>query len=266
MITGLLAVIGLHLVGTLVVLGFVLGVSWLITWVTGLVWAETAVVFVICLIWAVVMRRLFMAGFGMMLGFLAIGSLTAFVGGWLLSLWLPFSFLHTSLLLLGVTFALLYYLFADFREIHEELGEDLFDEDGEEMPIPQARFMGNGAEQTGEVFFRYIVANSICRQMNQNLSVRGRMNDTEVQELSIRLADAVVFVFRRKPVHTLRYQVTVSGLRGAFNKMGQRPYDADILELAVVTVNEALMTDPDLAVIARDRRWDKPFEEDGGGN
>lgn len=258
-IKGLLAVIGVHVAGLLLGLGVTLGVSWLIAWMTGLVWEETAVLFLVCIIWAVVLQKMFMANLSLMLVFLVIASLLAFVGGWLLSLWLPFSFFSASMLPLGATFAFMYYFFADFKEIREEL-EESWDED-EEMPIPYSRFVQDALDKTGGAIFGYIVANAIYRRIDETPSVKGSMSNVEVQELSVRLADAIALVLRRKPAHTIRYEVTVSGLRGAFNKMGQQPYDGDILELAVAVVNEEMMTNLELADIVRNRRWMMRFEE-----
>lgn len=255
---GLLAVIGIHLVGVLLVLGFVLGASWLITRLTGLPWSETAVLLLVCFIWAVVLQKIFEAGFGGLLVFLVIGCTLAFVGGWLFSRWLSFSFLSAAWLPLGSAFVFMYYFFSDLKEVREEMEEEGW-LDEEDMPIPRIRFMRDDSEQTGEALFRYIIANAICRRMNETPSVKGSMDSTEVQELSIRLADAAVFVLRRKPARTQRFQVTVSALRKAFNQMGQQPYEDDILGLAVSAVNTQLMLDTDLEDIARSRRWATHF-------
>lgn len=255
---GIFALIGVHLLGVVLVLGFILGVSWLITRLTGLVWSETAVLFLACLIWAVMLQKIFEAGFGGMLMLLAIGSLLAFGGGWLLSQWLSTSFLQAGWLPLGAAFAFMYYFFADLKEIREEMEEEGW-LDEEELPIPRIRFMRDDSEQTGEALFRYIIANAICRRMNETPSVKGSLDSTEVQELSIRLADAAVFVLRRKSPRTQRFQLTVPVLRKAFNQMGQQPYDDDILQLAVVAVNTQLMLDEDLEDIVRSRRWTTHF-------
>jgi hypothetical protein len=120
--------------------------------------------------------------------------------------------------------------------------------------------MRDEAEQTGEALFRYVIANAIYLRMAETPDVKGSMDSTEVQELSIRLADAAIGVLKRKSPRTKRYQVTVSALRGAFDKMGQQPYDVDILEVAVLAVNTQLMLDEDLEEIVRDRRWSKRHE------
>ncbi|MCA9997024.1 MAG: hypothetical protein KDE56_14800 [Anaerolineales bacterium] len=252
---GLLAIIGIHLVGVLLVLGVTLGLSWVITRLTGLLWSETAVLLLICLVWAIALQKIFTGGFGVMLFLWAISTLLGFGGGWLLSRWLSFPFFHAGLLPVGAAFAFMYYFFADFKEVREGIEEGDWLDDEDEMPIPRSRFIRTESEQTGEAIFRYIVANAICRRINAAPEVRGSMDGTEVQELSIRLTDAAVSILRRKPVHTQRYQVTVSGLRKVFDKMGQQPYDADILEVAVSAVNTELMLDMELEDIARNRRW-----------
>jgi hypothetical protein len=44
-------------------------------------------------------------------------------------------------------------------------------------------------------------------------------------------------------------------------KKGQKPYDADIMQVAVDSINEQLFFDLDLIEIVREKRWNESMPE-----
>ncbi|MDM8528086.1 hypothetical protein QUF58_07705 [Anaerolineales bacterium HSG24] len=132
--------------------------------------------------------------------------------------------------------------------------DDYDDDDYDEIPI--TRFYQDPKEKTWEAWFRYQIANSIYIEFQDSPKAVGPMGDRQVQELAVRLADIAVALCKRKSPNTKKFQVTQSSIKKEMNKMGQRPYGDDILELAVSAVNEELSYEEDLQQIIRNKAWD----------
>ncbi len=121
--------------------------------------------------------------------------------------------------------------------------------------IPSSRFYESEETKTWEAYFRYGLANNINLEFERSPRAVGRMNETQVQELSIRLTDAIVSLLKRRSGRK-RLAVTVAELKKHMESQGQKPYDDDILLLATKATNIGL-TMPIHASIVHDKLWDK---------
>ncbi|MDM8520801.1 hypothetical protein QUF64_12195 [Anaerolineales bacterium HSG6] len=196
--------------------------------------------------------------------------------GWLLKLFLPFTLFEGSVLGL-ITILIIslgwsnllqntptmstddYDLDYDDDDDDDDYDDDDDDDDDyddyDEISI--TRFYQKQTEKTWEAWFRYQIANSIYIEFQDTPKVVGPMGERQVQELAIRLADIAVPLCKRKPPHTKKFQITQESIKKEMNKMGQRPYSDDILELAVSAINEEIGYEEDLQEIIRNKAWDE---------
>jgi len=198
---------------------------------------------------------LIVASFALVMG-IALGV------GWVLTRFLPFSLFEATLLGMIAAFVtltiwrnVLSSATTDFRSVEEEEPESDFDE------IPLSRFCRTDADQTWENWFRYTIANTVYEGFLDSPGRIGQMNDRQLQELSIRLTDAAIAALKTKSPHTRRLRATKGMLKHEMTKMGQQPYDDDILDTAVSAINDELdSSQEELREVIRDRLWDEPAD------
>jgi hypothetical protein len=123
--------------------------------------------------------------------------------------------------------------------------------------IPLERFAANEAEISDETWFRFEMSNHIygnLLDMDRELP----MGAAQQKELAIRLTDIAIAVLKgRKPSRRNRQvRITVAQMQKELNAIGQQPYDTDILETAVATVNTRLSSDEDMADVVLNDTWD----------
>jgi hypothetical protein len=182
--------------------------------------------------------------------------------GWVLTRFLPFSLFEATLLGMIAAFVtlnvwrnVLSSAPLDFRSGEEEEPESDFDE------IPLSRFCRTDADRTWENLFRYEIANTVYEGFLDSPDRIGQMNDRQLQELSIRLTDAAIAALKTKSPHARRLRVTKGTLKHEMTKMGQQPYDDDILDTAVSAINDELdSSQEELREVIRDRLWDEPAD------
>ncbi|HEX6385585.1 MAG TPA: hypothetical protein VF177_13020 [Anaerolineae bacterium] len=181
--------------------------------------------------------------------------------GWLLTRLIPvFTLFEASLLVMFASIAIAHLgsrltVPMPDNEVEEEL------EDEEESPIPAGRFYKSEAEKTGEALLRYRLANSIYLDLDEQPRTTGMMSESQLEELAIRLTDIAVAILKRKSKPAGRIAVTIPALVREMEKRGQRPYDDDILKVAVASINEQLFFDLDLLEVVREKGWDKPVPD-----
>ncbi len=185
--------------------------------------------------------------------------------GWILTLFLPFSLFEATLL--GMIAALVTWTV--WRNILDSIKP--FGSDDKEEPeledledfdeIPPSRFYRTDADRTWENWFRYMIANTTYEDF---LDLPGRiaqMNDRQLQELSIRLTDAAMAALKVKSPRTKQLSVTKGMLKHEMTKMGQKPYDDDILDTAVSAINDELDSlQEELREVIRGKLWDEPVD------
>jgi hypothetical protein len=184
------------------------------------------------------------------------------VGGLVIRLpWFAFTLFEATVLALLASLPIFYLagniLYAMFKVPLTNLPNDIDIEDYEpwlEYEIPQTRFMSNG-RHTGESTVRYELANNINIAFQAAPNQKGHMNKQQLRELSVRLAELAVPLLKKKPRNAKRITISLSALKQQIQKVGQQPYDDDILRLAVMTINELLDEDEEVADIVRYKMW-----------
>jgi hypothetical protein len=180
--------------------------------------------------------------------------------GWVLTRFLPFSLFEATLL--GMMAAFVTWTIwrnflgsvPDFGYAEEEPEPD-FDE------IPLSRFCRTDADRTWENWFRYTIANTVYEDFLDSPGRIGQMNDRQLQELSIRLTEAAVAALKVKSPRTRRLRMTSGMLKHEMTKMGQQPYDDDILDTAVSAINDELIaSQEELREVIREKLWDEPAD------
>jgi hypothetical protein len=127
--------------------------------------------------------------------------------------------------------------------------------------MPARRFYQTEGDKTAEAWFRFQLANNILEDVADEPRVVRQMSPTQLEELAVRLTDVVVGVLKRKPKRTKRVAVTIGALQQEMIKTGQKPYDDDILQAAVSSVNALLFFDEEMADIVREKRWDEEMPD-----
>lgn len=181
--------------------------------------------------------------------------------GWILTLFLPFSLFEATLLgtITAIVTGVIWYnilrlagAFNFYEEYEEEEAEPDLDE------IPMSRFCRTDADRTWENWFRYVIANTIYEDFLDSPGLIPQMNERQQQELSIRLTEAAIAALKRKSPRTKRLRVTKGMLKHEMTRMGQQPYDDDILDTAVSAINvELVSSQEELREVIRERSWDE---------
>jgi hypothetical protein len=195
----------------------------------------------------------------LMLGF-AIGI------GWLMTLFLPFTLFEASLLALIASIVLgyaWYYLLGSMLglggEIVDEDFPDEYDDDFDQ--IPSDRFFQSHTDKTWEAWLRHHLANSIYFEFQESSQPVAPMGKKQTQELAIRLADMSVDILKAKSVRAKRLNISAATLKKQMNKIGQRPYDDDILGLAAIAINtEVSYHYEELLRVIHTRLWKHPYD------
>lgn len=188
--------------------------------------------------------------------------------GWLLTEITAFTLFEATLLVMIASIVVGYgaikILTANVSDItHSSSVPSLpYPPEDEPEPIPPQRFYRTEAQKTNEAWFRYEMANSIYWDFGQDDDISSSMNETELKELAIRLSEIVVGTLKsQKPKAGRRVRVTMAQMKREMDKMGQRPYDDDIMLTAVSGINEMFDYDDDLVAIVQEQTWDEMAED-----
>ncbi|MBN1218501.1 MAG: hypothetical protein JXM69_06225 [Anaerolineae bacterium] len=216
------------------------------------------------------MRIIIFIGVFLLILLIVVASMALVLGfaigiGWLMTLFLPFDLFQASLLaLVAVVIAVAFWrnLLVSLLPFGD-LDESEFDEDEDENDydqIPASRFYKKEKEKTWEQWLRYHLANSIYIEFQDSPQPVAPMGNKQLQELAIRLADMTVALLKRKSIRTTRLNINMTTLKREMSKMGQRPYDDDILRLATIAINDELdYHREDILSIIRSRLWGQTF-------
>lgn len=187
--------------------------------------------------------------------------------GWLLTLFLPFTLFEGSLLVMAASAIIGTVGYNLVRALFDFIPRlsDFEDEDDEEDEyydeIPTSRFFKTSAEQTWETWFRYGIANDIYVEFQAAPKRIAPMGDRQLQELAIRLADTAIAILKAKTSRAKQLEITKAALQRQMTKTGQRPYDDDILNMAVNAIGESLDDYyEDFIDVIRGRLWNEPTD------
>ena len=154
--------------------------------------------------------------------------------GWILTRFLPFSLFEGSLLAMLAVIVTWRFWRSVYSASSPEFDEEVNSEPDE---IPSSRFWETSEDKTWENWYRYVLANSIYEEFLTSSQWMEVMDDRQLEEMSIRLADASVGGLRKKSARTKRLRMSKGMLKQELGKMGHQPYDDEILEAAVVAMN-----------------------------
>jgi len=185
--------------------------------------------------------------------------------GWLLIQFLPFTLFESVLLamlaLLGMVYIGIFLLnltrdpsIGDNSFDYDDEDEDEDEDEDDMFPIPMHRFTDDEEMVSGEEIMRFTLANGFYLEAVEDKTIRGRMSDQQLQELAIRLNDVIIPVLKRRQ-HVKRLSITLKLLVSQMKRMNMKPYDDEILALAVDTTNDILELSPGIARISRTGSW-----------
>jgi len=186
--------------------------------------------------------------------------------GWLITLFLPFSLFEASLLALIASVVVgssWYYLLGSMLGLRGDTSdEDYYDTDDDGFDqIPPDRFYQSNTDKTWEAWLRHHLANSIYFEFQESPQPVAPMGKKQIQELAIRLADMSVDILKSKSVRTKRLNISAVTLKKQMNKIGQRPYDDDILGLAAIAINaEVSYHYEELLRVTHTKLWKHPYD------
>jgi hypothetical protein len=183
--------------------------------------------------------------------------------GWILTLILPFTLFEGALLVMlaSVIVGIIgSNLVRSLSDSAWDLTDDDYDEGEDDRGgIPASRFFKTSADGTWEAWFRYEIANDIYGEFLVSPTQIAPMDDRQLQELAIRLADTAVAILKARKPRVRRVEITQAMLAREMTKAGQQPYDDDILGMAVTAISMNLdYYQEDLIRIIRDKSWDEP--------
>jgi hypothetical protein len=220
------------------------------------------------------MRYVFLVGFIAIIVFSVLVAITLGLGigvGWLLTLVLPFTLFEGSVLgviAASLAGAIVWRFLRSGPTLSDDdldfLDDDLDLDESDELPfdiIHPSRFVEDEEDRTWENWFQYLFANDIYRDLTMFDEQVVHMNDMQKQELAIRLAEVLVAILEAKPSSTRRLRITKEQVERKMGRMGMRPYDDDILELALDAVEDNLdIFEEQILTIIRTKSWNDPSE------
>lgn len=138
-----------------------------------------------------------------------------------------------------------------------ELDRSDFDRDDYKY-ISDTRFYKDSSERTWENWLRKEIANDIYAEFQQKSKAVSNLNDTQSQELAVRLAEFGVNILKRKTSRTRKLTITKNQLTREVEKNGQRAYDDMIIRLAVAAQNMNMGFYYDTLIeVVRNNQWNQ---------
>jgi hypothetical protein len=186
--------------------------------------------------------------------------------GWLVARLAPLELFQATLLVLLPTLLFVNKIISFFADAiasynrssklddidYRDLPLTSYFDDEETYPIGLEQFT-KGKAPVGEDIVMLEFANGIYHRLQDTPGSVGLMGESQVRQLAIRLAEFAVMVVKNK--RSGNYQISLTALKKQMEREGQRPYDSDILRLAVEEVNELLDSDEDVVMVTRDKAW-----------
>ena len=174
--------------------------------------------------------------------------------GWLLTLFLPFSLFEGALLGMLAMWGSGAIWFVILRSTPPiDVDEDMVDEG-----IPEGRFWEVEAERTWANWFRYVLANAIYGEIMMTPGWLGGLRAKRQQEIAIELADASLAAVRVRVTKARAAKVTCNTIKQQLLDGGQRPYEDEVLDVAVRAVNLSLLyMEEELRMVIKEKLWDE---------
>lgn len=200
------------------------------------------------------------------IGFAVIGGVV-YLMGWLIRLLLPLSLfeslvvssLLTSMTVLVTRAVLNFFLPADSPSLSNFRSDSQPDwVEPTVAEIPTTRFYKSADERTWEMWLNREIANDIYADFQLDPEPIRTLNDSQRQELAIRLASLSVSILKRKNSGSKNLEINANAIRREMERIGQKVYEADILAVAVDAVNTNVdYYEDELSSIIRERSWNQ---------
>lgn len=194
-------------------------------------------------------------------------TLIAWGAGWLLRLFFTLSFFESIVLGLLLSACAVYVMLTVARLLAPEdslrlpsMGNRERQDEEEERDYKQiisTRFYKSANERTWSAWLRREIANDIYMGFQDEPRTVSNMNETQVQELALRLSDLALAILKRKTGRARDLSINVSTLKRELQRVGQRAYDDKILQLAVSAINVNMdYYENELFEVIRTQTWD----------
>jgi hypothetical protein len=135
-------------------------------------------------------------------------------------------------------------------------------EDAEErnyQTIAKSRFYEQAEERTWEAWLRAEIANDIYVEFQDAPDAITHLSDTQAQEQAIRLADTAINILKRRTSRARRLAVTLADFQRELQRIGQRAYNDEVLQLVLAATNMNLHYYANiLKNVIYNRRWNEP--------
>lgn len=174
--------------------------------------------------------------------------------GWVLTLILPLELFEGALLVMIASITSVAGLMYSMRSIREDSKLELLD------ALPIERFTSDSDSLTMEQLFRYQIANDMVMTFEDEPSTANLMDERQRGELAVRLSEICSTTLRKKPANTKNPQISKAALKKQMNEMKLKPYDDDLLNIAVEATNAHLQR-PLWQEVFASQLWDEqpPF-------
>lgn len=212
-----------------------------------------------------------------LIGFTFTGGVALLFGG-LLKTFLPFT-LFEATILSTLFAAVTVYWFSRILtavappEVWQQPVSEQREEDEERnyQTIAKSRFYREAEERTWEAWLRAELANDIYVEFQDAPDTVNNLSDPQAQEMSIRLADAAINILKRRTNRARRLAVTLADFQRELQRIGQRAYNDEMLNLVLSATNMNLHYYANiLKNVIYNRRWNEPAtvpeESDGMGD
>ncbi len=183
--------------------------------------------------------------------------------GWFLTLFLPFTLFEGSVLGLMATIVVAIFWY-NILNTDTGFGLGQFDDDEYEYEeefddykhIPTSQFYKTATDKTWDAWLRHQLADDIYIEFQDVPQTVTPMNDAQIRALAIRLADITMSILQAKTTRAKQLKVSMTGLKKQMKKMGQQPYDDDILKVATSAVNADIEYYYDeILLVVRSKLW-----------
>ncbi len=189
--------------------------------------------------------------------------------GWLLTLFLPLTLFEGTLLCLLTTAFLAAFWdkvfdgargFSPADDLDALDGATVIpDDDDMEEFIPETRFWILNSDRTWENWLRYLFANLIYKDFVETVST---LEEDEWETAAIALAGASVEAVKQKTSSVKNFRISRNGLKQAAVKLKILSYNNDVLDIAVMSVNDELpVLKSKLQRVKKDNLWKEMIDE-----
>lgn len=198
-----------------------------------------------------------------LVGLLGLGVVSAIlIGlGWVLMQIVPDFTLFEATVVMILTAVITMIVLSRTISFFMELGESptpvmpQFEDDSDTI-IPVTRFADTMDEYDGEAYFSHHMANAIFDSLSELPRTAGLNNEQQIRELAVRLTVPAVNILKRRRKRARKITISITAMKKELDRMGLKPYDNDILETAVITINSSLEETEELRMIVNDHEWD----------